>query len=144
MGTMPADAAAELHRERKPYSAVVDRDGETTVVEMTFFKVHCHVKFLDARSRVHVVYSFEEVDGNRVFLSRAAIFHYDGDGEEVARGKLLCFRGDGAVIEDEGDAGRAVTRREGRADVSSNYSPIPSFGRYGDVVRLERDGVRHG
>ncbi len=135
---LPADNAGHLHREQKPYCAVADNEDGLAIVEMCFFKIYCHILFLDEKKRVANRYSFVEVTDGRLFLKEAAVHYYSDASDRPSHGEIFLFKEDGTIFHDTGKAGGPITRKEGRTDVSRNYASIPEFGRYESVLVRER------
>lgn len=135
---LTANEALRLHQERRPYSAVIENEGDVAVVEMCFFQAYCHVLFLDDKKRVVNRYSFVETNNGRLFLEEAAVHYYSGDGGRPSHGEIFRFMEDGTVFHDTGKAGGTITRKEGCTDVSRNYASIPEFAKYDSVVARER------
>lgn len=135
---LTTDKARQLHEERKPYSAIVENESSSAVVEMCFFQAYCHVLFLDEQKRVANRYSFVETADGRLFLEEAAVNYYANNGDRPAHWELFRFKEDGSLSHDTGEGRGPITRKEGRTDASRNYASIPEFGRYDSILARER------
>lgn len=135
---LSADVAAKLHQERKPYCAIIENKKGQAVVEMCFFKIYCHTLFLDEKKRIAYRYSFVETSDGRLFQKEAAIHYYSDEGYRPSSAEFFRFKEDGTIVHDTGKVGGPITRKEGRTDVSRNYSPIPEFGKYESILARER------
>jgi hypothetical protein len=104
-------------------------------LEVGFVGVH----FLDEDGRGYVTYLFAKQDGDdRLFLNQASRREFDEDGN-VRRGQVYYFERDGTIHFEEKDyEKREAKLGEKRDDVSGNWEPVPAFGRYESIARLER------
>jgi len=135
---LTTNEAGQLHRERKPYCAVIESEDGLAVVEMCFFQAYCHVLFFDENKRVANRYSFVETTGWLLFLEEAAVHYYSDDGDRPSHGEIFRFKKDGSLSHDTGKAGGPITRKERRTDVRRNYASVPEFGKYDSILVRER------
>lgn len=97
------------------------------------------VGFFDDSLRESLTYAFQEVEAGRLFLTMATYRQFDGNTDRVLNGTTYFFEQDGTVkISEESFDPPRQENREVKADVQANYSPVPEFGRYDDLIRVER------
>lgn len=85
------------------------------------------------------MYTFEEREPGRLFLSEAVYREFDQSSGSVARGTVYRFspRGHASVERTERPFNRAaISERE--VDVSKNWEPRPAFGDWASITRQER------
>jgi|APFre7841882724_1041349.scaffolds.fasta_scaffold04635_5 hypothetical protein len=75
-----------------------------------------------------------------VFLSMATYREFEGETDKVREGTTYVFDRSGQVKirRERFIPQHTIESTEARTDVSANYSPAPTFGEYGDLVRKER------
>jgi hypothetical protein len=134
------DEAQRRHEAGELYTAILG-DGMTprAYVEVRLEKGFVGVHFLDDDGRNFATYLFgKQADDDALFLERATWREYDEDGELV-RGEAYFFKPDGTIhVESKDYVEREASRGDKRDDVSGNWEPVPEFGRYESVTRLER------
>jgi hypothetical protein len=134
------DEARRRHESGELYVAVLGGDERPRAyVEARLEKGFVGVHFLDEDGRNTVTYVFgREDDDERMFLQRATWRDFAADGE-VARGESYTFKRDGTIyVESKDYVTREASRGEKKDDVSSNWEPVPAFGEYDSIARLER------
>lgn len=97
------------------------------------------VGFLDGHLREFVSYSFQEKAPDMLFLSMATHREFVGNTDKVDNGSTYYFKEDGSLtISRSYFNPHRQEKATGTADVRGNYSAKPEFGRYDDLIRLER------
>jgi len=131
--------AKAAHAEAKLYTVLVDSpDNPYCFVEVTRKAVG--VGFLDSKLRETLSYGFQEVEPGMLFLTMATYREFVDESDKVAKGTSYIFKADGTVhVRDESFVPVHLTTTSQRvADISGNYSKFPDFGRYDDLIRVER------
>jgi hypothetical protein len=97
------------------------------------------VGFLDTHCRESLTYVFEKTDDTTVFLISASWREFRGDTDRVASGTAWLFGRDGTlhIRRQAYDPPQAETSTSS-VDVSGNYSALPAFGDYDELIRPER------
>lgn len=134
-----SSATAEVaHSEGKLYTVLVNSETHPTAfVEVT--KNTVSVGFLDERLREKLSYAFIAVGGGRIFLSMATYRDFQGDSDALGSGTSYVFQESGSVsIKRQTFSPPASQVTDSTTDVSGNYSLYPIFGRYDDLLRVER------
>jgi hypothetical protein len=132
--------ARSRHESGELYTAILgDRESPRAYVDVRLEKGFVGVHFLDDDGRNHVTYLFGKGDGDdRLFLEQAVWRQFDDDGE-VARGDAYYFKRDGTIhLESKDYVNRTAERGDKHDDVSGNWEPVPEFGDYESIARLER------
>lgn len=101
------------------------------------------MSFLDGAGRLHLRYVFGPAErGERMFLQRAHVLEYADDGtEQSSASETYFFREDRSVrFEREDRVAGTHTTREGTEDtLNRHYEPVPVFGDYASLLRIDRD-----
>lgn len=133
-----AEKAKAAHSSRQLYTALIGSAEKPTC----FLEVNdkfVGVGFLDEKLREYLYYSFKEVDSSRLFLSMATYREFDGNTDKVLTGTTYIFNRDGAVkVQRQRFEPHKIEVMDVSADVSGNYSPWPEFGKYDELIRVER------
>jgi hypothetical protein len=139
--TIPEDEARALHDAGKLYTAVLgDQERPSAVVEVRLEASFVGVRFLDEQRRTYLDYAFGSADGrdDALFLRQAIEHTLAADGN-VVRSAMHVFREDGTVEIEEKDYRAGVAERStSRHDPSRSLEPVPAFGEYDSIARLER------
>jgi hypothetical protein len=135
----PVERAKRAHDNGELYTVVVgDLDDPECFVDVRLELGYVGVSFFDSRMRVYVSYDFEKQADGRLFLFAAATREYSDDSENPSLVTFYRFSPDGRIlIRREYSDGRAETAQTVK-DVSGNWEPVPSFGDYEGVTRVER------
>lgn len=97
------------------------------------------VGFLDAQLRESLSYQFQQIEPGRLFLSMATYREFLGQSDNLSEGTTYFFSREGIVkIERERFQPHEKETSERSVDVLPNYSDIPIFGEYEDLIRIER------
>ena len=135
-----SEAQARAAHEKKQHYAVLVESIERPYWFLDVADKVVGVGFLDEHLRESLTYAFQEVEPGKLFMTMATYRKFEGDTDKVACGTSYIFDQDG----------NAQIRREiflpehkletstSKVDVTSNYSMMPSFGEYEDLIRVER------
>src|SRR5450830_1467695 len=97
------------------------------------------VGFLDEFLRESLTYAFQEFEPEKLFLTMAIYREFDGNTDKVESGTSYFFERDGTVrMTRELFSPHRVETSESKRDVSSNYSAVPEFANYEELIRIER------
>jgi hypothetical protein len=131
--------ARDAHKAGQLYTVLVDSiEQPYCFLEVTEKAVG--VGFLDIFLRESLSYSFQEVEPGRLFLTMATYREFEGDTDKVVSGTSYIFKQDSVVtMRREFFDPHKLETTTSSADVAANYSPKPEFGRYEDLIRVERD-----
>lgn len=138
---VPLDSAQarRLDQEGNAYTVVLGEPQHPSC----FIEVNrdCYgVSFLDDRKREHLMYTFEEVEPNKLFLKEAIYRDFDDSTDAILRGTVYRFSTNGHVsIERSEPPFHRATVTESQVEVSRNWEPKPVFGQYAGLVRKERN-----
>jgi hypothetical protein len=136
------DEARSRHEKGKLYTAILGDPSEPRAyvdvrLERNFVGVH----FLDEEGRNYVTYLFGKPKGqdkDQLFLEQAT-WRVFGENDQVLRGETYFFKPDGKIVLDVTDfVSRESQKGEKTDDVSGNWEPVPEFGEYDSIARLER------
>lgn len=135
---LSCEAARIAHTKGQPYTVLVDCETRPTAfIEVT--KNFVSVGFLDENLRENLSYAFDTVDDGKVFLSMATYRDFQGDTDTVESGSCYIFRENGAVSIKRQTFSPATSEvANGVTDVSGNYASYPAFGRYEQLLKVER------
>lgn len=130
--------AKKAHDSGQPYVALVDSiDRPFCFLEITPKAIG--VSFLDEFLRESLSYDFQEVEPGLLFLTMATYREFDGNTDLVVSGTSYIFSRDGQVqIRRESFNLHRVEAAASSANVSANYSPMARFGRYEELIHVER------
>jgi hypothetical protein len=130
------DQARTAYNARTLYAALVgDPIRPRCFVECNMDYIG--VEFLDDCLRSHVCYQFVEKEPGRLFMTMAVYRQFDGDGENVRLATIYYYREDGDVTVhrvSDGETAEAIVK----LDVTANWEPVPEFGCYESIARLDR------
>jgi len=134
------DEARRRHETGELYTVVLgDQERPTSYLDVRLEAGFVGVHFFDDAGRPYLTYHFarDPNSGDDLFLEQVSYREYEG--EEVVRGDAYYFKPDGTVVKEHKDyVRRDADRGETRDDVSSNWEPVPEFGSYESIARLER------
>jgi len=133
------EQAKAAHEDGKLYTVLVGSiEQPHCFLEVTRRAVG--VSFLDQLLRESLSYDFQEVEPGKLFLTMATYREFEGDTGKVESGASYIFGRDGAVtLRREFFNPQRLETSASSADVAANYSPKPEFGRYEDLIRVERN-----
>lgn len=132
------EQAKSAHIKKQPYTVLVDSIDRPYCFLDIADKV-VGVGFLDEFLRESLTYVFQEIEPGKLFLTMATHREFEGETDKVARGISYIFKQDGMVnVRREFFNPHRLETAVSSADVSSNYSPMPEFEQYDDLIRVER------
>jgi hypothetical protein len=132
------EQAKASHMKRQPYAVLVDSIERPYCFLNVADKV-VGVGFLDEHLREALTYAFQEVESGKLFLTMATHREFEGETDRVVSGISYIFKQDGTVdMRREFFNPHRLETATSSSDVSSNYSPMPEFGDYDDLIRVER------
>lgn len=138
IGPLSEETARERHEALQPYVVVAGPQS----APLAFIEIagdFCGVSFLDEWQREYLMYTFEALEQDRVFLREATHREFEGSSDVVVRGTVYRFWPDGRMmIERAEQPFRRSSVDESSADVAHNWEKRPSFGRYGQLLRKDR------
>ena len=132
------DQARIAHLHQKNYTVLVES------LEMPFCFIDISkgvvgVGFLDERLREKLTYAFQEFEPGKLFLITATYREFDGEADRVVGGTSYLFEQEGSVeIRREFFDPHMIETKVAKVDVSGNYSLMPEFACYSDLIRVER------
>jgi len=104
---------------------------------------HLGVNFMDGEGRNYLKYLFNEVEvGKKLFLREVWYYQYKegADNEDYRLHFVFDEKGNIALRKYDEIAQKAIDYEGKQAlDVSNLYEEYPDFGKYNDVLKLERD-----
>lgn len=133
-----AEKAETAHLSKQPYTALVGSAEEPYCFLDIADKV-IGVGFLDGRLRESLTYAFKEVDAGKLFLTMAVHREFEAETDKVASGATYTFDQNGTVqIRREFFNPHRVETATSSFDPAPNYAARPEFGKYDDLIRVER------
>ncbi|WP_159674603.1 lytic transglycosylase [Andreprevotia sp. IGB-42] len=97
------------------------------------------VSFLDDHLRESLTYAFQETEPGRLFLTMAIYRKFDGNTDKVVSDTSYLLNPNGTIqIRMEVFNPHHLEISSSVSDISSNYSCMPDFGEYDDLIRVER------
>ena len=147
IGILTPKQAMALHNKGKEYTVLVDSDTHPscvlTILHYQDRPKFIEVGFLDEWLRKYLVYSFEEIESNKLFLVQINYREYpDEDTDEVISAMLQFHHSNGIAdciewfTDEEGKEIQETFNK--KVDLAPLYSSFPKFGEYDDLIRLER------
>ncbi len=133
-------AARERHEAGQPYVALLGKPQQPDAyvevrLEVGFVGVH----FMDAKCRNGMTYLFGRSNGNgQLFLEQIVRREY-ADGDDVDQLETYFFEPPNLVtVEKKNYRTREIEQYNTTTDLSGNWEPIPTFGHYESIARMER------
>ena len=135
---LPEAEARQRQEAGEPYVVVIgDEQAPFGIIEIN--RGFYGVSFLDDRKREYLLYNFEQVDDQRLFLKEAILREYAGEAAKPSAATAYRFQPDGTVtIESSSGAFNRSEVRETLTDVRTNWEDVPVFGSYDRLMRPER------
>lgn len=131
--------ARRRHAAGKPYAAKLPGGRAIEVCGSEYV-----VLFLDERGRAYLKHWFEPVDG-QLFLTQAVLYTFRADDEVGSPGRApvvdtFNWKPDGSVKHRLRDVNepRGTRVTQAKEDVSMLWEPVPAFGDWDSITRLER------
>jgi hypothetical protein len=131
--------ARAAHIAKRPYTVLVD-SMEAPFCTIDVAEKFVGIDFLDRKLRESLTYHFQEISPGQLFLTMATYREFEGDTDKVSSGTTYIFGPDGGVrIQREIFVPKhTVETSSSKVEVTSNYSTVPPFGDYDDLIRAER------
>jgi hypothetical protein len=137
VGSLSAEQAERRERNGRLYLVLLGNPEQPRCfieVNGDFFGV----SFLDEKKREHLMYTFEELEPQKLFLSEA-IYREFGASSTIVQGTAYRFTPGGqATVEHSEPPFNRSTITDVEIDVSKNWEPKPVFGDYASIARKER------
>jgi hypothetical protein len=130
--------AKSAHANNQHYTILID-SIERPYCFIDFADKVIGVGFLDENLRESLTYAFQEIEPGKLFLTMATHRYFEGETDKVISGFSYMFGRDGTVqIRREFFNPHRLETGTSLADVSMNYSAMPAFGQYNDLIQIER------
>lgn len=131
------EQAQHEHARKSKYTVLVGSvDRPFCFLDITDIIVA--VGFLDEHLRERLTYAFQEVSGNRLFLSSIVYRDYKDDSDEITNATMYLFAIDGNLhIERTKMHPVSSEVSTSTVDISHNFTGKPTFGNYDDLIRIE-------
>lgn len=133
------EKARAAHTSKQLYTALIGSPGNPSC----FLEINdkfVGVGFLDENLREYLYYSFKEVEPGKLFFSMATYREFNGDTDKVLAGTTYIFNRDGSVkVQRQHFEPNKIEAMDTSADISGNYSSWPEFGKYDELIRVERN-----
>jgi hypothetical protein len=148
------DEARARHDAGQLYSQLTfdDNDVLRRKVRLRLEAQSARVDHRDERGRTTLSYGFYGIEDGRIFLNEVFISAYADDGAKAFATTSYRFSRDGTLVINEGLPGQGTPARNRRTklkDLSILWEPVPAFGDYESIARVEREmpgangSVRH-
>ena len=136
LASYTTEQARARHESGEIYYALIG-SSEAPLAFMEIVKGMVGVSFLDERLRENLIYSFQEREPGRLFLTRATWREFIGSSDEVANGTTYMFEPRGGVIIHSETFVPSQSRAyfESHANLGGNWNKTPSFGQYSGLLR---------
>jgi len=132
------EKARAAHFNKKTYTALIG-DAERPYCFLDVSDGVVGVGFLDALLRESLTYAFQEITPGKLFLTMATYREFKDDTDEVAAASMYIFKPDGTLqITRESFSPHRIETAKSTCDVSGNYSDVPGYGEFDDLIRVER------
>lgn len=132
------EQARAAHSDKRTYTALIG-DVERPYCFLDISNGVVGVGFLDDLLRESLTYAFQEITPGKLFLTMATHREFKDDTDEVVAGATYTFEPDGALqITRESFNPYHIETAESTCDVRGNYSDVPEFGNYDDLIKVER------
>jgi hypothetical protein len=134
------DTARSRHESGELYTAVLGDPAAPDAIVKVHLKIpYVGVHFYDDHRRRYMKYAFGDPEGGRMFLEETWRATFGDDGTQTAA-ETYYFDKTGLVTARETDlTTRMADTYNVHADVSANWEPVPTFGHYDSIARIERD-----
>ena len=128
------------HEAGEPYTVLIDSESTPSCfINIMRNSGWISVSFLDEHLREYLIYNFQILDMETLFLSMAIYREFNDDTDLVINGTTFHFKEDGHTIIIEDDISNKTSERsETYSDVAGNYEQFPAFGEYDHLNRKER------
>lgn len=142
LALLSVEAARQAHASGKPYTAIIGEvESPTCFIDFHLEKGDVGVSFLNSERRIFLEYQFRVIDGAQMFLDLVTERALDKIGRPVA--SFHRFFPDGRMITATSDnGGEKLVETEAVAKVDDNWEPVPGFGDYSSLARIERARIK--
>jgi hypothetical protein len=133
------EQAQQRFEARGPFSAILSEAGKVSRV-VSFLRDYVGVRFYDAQGRCDLVYDFDEVQPNRLFLTQVWHGKYNTSSHEPAEVAIYRFDPKGTCSIETTALPDRTTRVSPptQQDVAGNWEPYPHFHDLTSIIRRER------
>ena len=136
------EEALNLYNKKQPFSVIITEKNDKPFCFINFNNKFIYVGFLDEQNREYLGYAFWEYQDNRIFLKEAQYWEYDEETDKKLASTRYRFTPEGEFgIENKNNETREVVRRyaENKIDVSVLWENYPEFGKYDNMLKIERE-----
>lgn len=132
--------ALARHKSGNQYTALIGPlSAPHCFVEMLTSKGMIGVGFLDEKHREYLTYQFHTKNNNTLFLSMATHREFERDLDIVSKGTSYIFHETGElIIRREIFNPHDLEESKTHFDVKKNYESAPEFGKYSNLIRIDR------
>lgn len=132
--------ALKKHEAGEPYTVLIDSESTPSCfINIMRNSGWVSVSFLDEHLREYLLYNFQMLDVETLFLSMAVYREFNDDTDLVINGTRYHFKEDGhTIIIEDNIPSKTSERSETYSDVDKNYEQFPAFGQYDSLNRKER------
>lgn len=134
------DEARHRHETGELYTVLLgDPESPSAYLEVRLEVGFVGVHFLDGDGRNYLTYLFGKQDGDDQLFREQAIWREYNENGKIRKGEAYIFKRDGTIYLDEKDYEKQQAW-EGKKqdDLSNNWEPVPEFGHYDSIARIER------
>jgi hypothetical protein len=146
IGIVSAEEAAARYESGDLFSVVIgDLTQPDVLLETRWETDYAAVWFFDDKARRTLCYTFERVDGDRLFLSEVAAWTFSdealGRQNDAWRIEQISYTQDGVVHREVKDkaAGETMVEDISDVDVVMHWHPVPEFGEWASLARHDRE-----
>jgi len=132
--------AKQNHDNRKLYFVTFEKSGSPTSfleINNTFILAG----FLDKLKRDYLEYTFTEIEPGKLFLKEAQYWEYEESSDQKIFSTRYFFSPDGKLKIEKANLKTnevETLTAKNTIDVSANYEKYPEFGKYDDLIKIER------
>ncbi|WP_394551390.1 lytic transglycosylase (plasmid) [Pantoea sp. SGAir0180] len=132
--------ALKKHEAGEPYTVLIDSESTPSCfINIMRNSGWVSVSFLDEHLREYLLYNFQMLDVEKLFLSMAVYREFNDDTDLVINGTTYHFKEYGhTIIIEDNIPSKTSERSETYSDVAKNYEQFPAFGQYDSLNRKER------
>lgn len=134
------EASRAAHENRQVYYVTIF-ENEKPYCFLEINNDFIGVGFLDDKSREYLSYSFQEIEPDKLFLSKAIYWEFDEQTDKEITSTTYQFtpEGDLRIINIDMRTNESVIKKaKNKIDVSGNYEEYPAFGDYKSIINKER------
>ncbi|MCL2399163.1 MAG: hypothetical protein FWC91_05375 [Defluviitaleaceae bacterium] len=130
--------AHKNHINKTPYTVLIQENDKIKVI-VEFTKFYVSVNFLNEFLNSYLRYTFHLIDNDFLFLKVAYYYYYDEENHDMLEGTVFSFSENGYVTMVKRDYKTGeIEERELQNDVSANWEEYPGFGKYENLLKVER------